>query len=144
MLVQLLMHDELRDLIKSTLVHLETVGYPLSNPSTPFSSQQPSQPSLSQSAPSTQNQPWQRALRYCPPHLLDLLNSKACRGAIMFNDPLTVEQCERLVGQLSRTDAPFVCAHGRPSLSVLMGVGTGEPKGKPCVDWGRFMESGDG
>lgn len=30
--------------------------------------------------------PWASVLRECPPVLLDLVNSKACRGAIMFND----------------------------------------------------------
>ncbi|KAL0067684.1 DNA mismatch repair protein [Marasmius tenuissimus] len=39
-------------------------------------------------------------------------------GAIMFNDPLNNEQCERLVQQLSETALPFQCAHGRfvPSI----------------------------
>ncbi|KAF9238762.1 hypothetical protein BU15DRAFT_88220 [Melanogaster broomeanus] len=56
---------------------------------------------------------WVKALRWCPRELLDLINSKACRGAIMFNDPLNSEQCERLVKQLSATIFPFQCAHGR-------------------------------
>ncbi|KAK1231155.1 DNA mismatch repair protein [Marasmius sp. AFHP31] len=56
---------------------------------------------------------WLKALRWCPSHLLELVNSKACRGAIMFNDPLNNEQCERLVQQLSETALPFQCAHGR-------------------------------
>lgn len=72
---------------------------------------------------------WLKALRWCPRELLDLINSKACRGgrlllplytktqqllgAIMFNDPLNTEQCERLVKQLSATVFPFQCAHGR-------------------------------
>jgi len=34
-------------------------------------------------------------------------------GAIMFNDPLSIEQCERLMIQLSETAFPFQCAHGR-------------------------------
>lgn len=29
---------------------------------------------------------WKSVVRQCPPVLLDLINSKACRGAIMFND----------------------------------------------------------
>ncbi|KAF8450650.1 hypothetical protein L210DRAFT_3639716 [Boletus edulis BED1] len=62
---------------------------------------------------------WLKALRWCPRELLDLINSKACRGAIMFNDPLNIEQCERLVKQLSTTVFPFQCAHGRPSLVPL-------------------------
>ncbi|TCD69227.1 DNA mismatch repair protein [Steccherinum ochraceum] len=127
---KLLMDGELRDLIKSTLAHIDTVGYPSTHLTTPAPSQLPT-PSCSQQHPlhppfpssqSTSHPVWQRALRHCPPHLLDLVNSKACRGAIMFNDPLTLEQCERLVGQLARTDAPFQCAHGRPSLVPLVRV----------------------
>lgn len=74
---------------------------------------------------------WLRALRWCPQGLLDLVNSKACRGkisanlwdpyknlttmpgAIMFNDSLSIGQCEKLVKQLSETAFPFRCAHGR-------------------------------
>lgn len=62
---------------------------------------------------------WVKALRWCPRVLLDLINSKACRGAIMFNDSLTLEQCQRLIKQLSATAFPFQCAHGRPSLVPL-------------------------
>ena len=75
---------------------------------------------------------WMKALRWCPHHLLDLINSKACRGmstrcrlvnqrtitylpkgAIMFNDTLSLTQCEQLVRRLSGTAFPFQCAHGR-------------------------------
>jgi DNA mismatch repair ATPase MutL len=31
----------------------------------------------------------------------------------MFNDPLSLEQCERLVRHLAATAFPFQCAHGR-------------------------------
>ncbi|KAI0303906.1 hypothetical protein BC826DRAFT_980327 [Russula brevipes] len=65
---------------------------------------------------------WHKALRWCPKGLLSLVNSRACRGAIMFNDPLSVEQCERLMVQLSETAFPFQCAHGRPSLVPLTGT----------------------
>lgn len=34
-------------------------------------------------------------------------------GAIMFNDPLDLKQCQRLIGRLSKTIFPFQCAHGR-------------------------------
>lgn len=44
-------------------------------------------------------------------HLRLMLSSLL--GAIMFNDPLSIEQCERLVKQLSTTVFPFQCAHGR-------------------------------
>lgn len=72
---------------------------------------------------------WLKALRWCPRELLDLVNSKACRGtdhsirfcsilikfpgAIMFNDTLSILQCENLVKGLSETAFPFQCAHGR-------------------------------
>lgn len=62
---------------------------------------------------------WTLALRHLPPRLLDLFRSKACRGAIMFNDPLKPEQCRRLVHQLARTIFPFQCAHGRQGLVPL-------------------------
>ena len=56
---------------------------------------------------------WLRALRDCPRELVNLINSRACRGAIMFNDTLTMDQCIRLVQELSVTAYPFQCAHGR-------------------------------
>ncbi|KAJ9652935.1 DNA mismatch repair protein [Neophaeococcomyces mojaviensis] len=56
---------------------------------------------------------------YIPPRLLDLLNSRACRSAIMFNDELTLSQCTNLVTSLSKCTLPFQCAHGRPSMIVL-------------------------
>ena len=44
-------------------------------------------------------------------------------GAIMFNDSLSIEQCERLMAQLAETAFPFQCAHGRsvPELDVNFG-----------------------
>lgn len=71
------------------------------------------------------NHAWPQVLAHIPRTLLDLLKSKACRGAIMFNDPLTLEQCERLVVQLSECRWPFICAHGRPSVVPLCGIGAG-------------------
>lgn len=62
-------------------------------------------------------------LRGCPDELLELVKSKACRGAIMFNDLLSLEQCQRLVKQLAETQFPFQCAHGRPSLIPLTNFG---------------------
>lgn len=46
----------------------------------------------------------------------------------MFNDTLNVEQCERLLAQLSDTAFPFQCAHGRyvhptwPKIFILMSM----------------------
>lgn len=44
-------------------------------------------------------------------------------GAIMFNDPLSIEQCEELMERLSHTAIPFRCAHGRPSIVPLVDLG---------------------
>lgn len=49
----------------------------------------------------------------------DILNFKACRGAIMFGDELTMEKCQEIVVQLAQCVLPFQCAHGRPTLSIL-------------------------
>ncbi|KAH9061004.1 hypothetical protein EDB87DRAFT_1613192 [Lactarius vividus] len=78
---------------------------------------------------------WHKALRWCPKGLLDLVNSRACRGAIMFNDVLSIDQCERLMSRLAETAFPFQCAHGRPSLVAL----TGTPGSVPRRD-GRGRE----
>ncbi|KAG8723536.1 DNA mismatch repair protein [Ceratobasidium sp. 395] len=80
---------------------------------------------------------WVKALRFCPTPLLELVNSKACRGAIMFNDPLDQHQSEDLIQRLSETVFPFQCAHGRPSIAPLTKVF--ESKSKPAVvDWEAF------
>lgn len=94
---------------------------------------------------------WMSALRLLPPRLLDLFKSKACRGAIMFNDPLTLEQCRRIVvDQLASTTFPFRCAHGRTSVTVLCAL-AGQPtssgqeqilrcKRRSTVDWSKIHE----
>lgn len=46
-------------------------------------------------------------------HSCEMTSADAIEGAIMFNDPLSIEQCERLMIQLSGTAFPFQCAHGR-------------------------------
>ncbi|CEJ61993.1 hypothetical protein PMG11_10509 [Penicillium brasilianum] len=64
--------------------------------------------------------PWVQKMSGCPQSILDLLNSRACRGAIMFNDPLSLQECEALVIRLSRCAFPFQCAHGRPSMIPIL------------------------
>ncbi|KAF9775476.1 hypothetical protein IL306_006420 [Fusarium sp. DS 682] len=59
----------------------------------------------------------------CPRGILELLHSRACRSAIMFNDVLTIQQCEDLITRLSRCAFPFQCAHGRPSMAPLIDLG---------------------
>ena len=66
---------------------------------------------------------WLERVHTCPQGLIDMLNSRACRSAIMFNDELSADQCQRLVQKLSRCLFPFQCAHGRPSLVPLVGLG---------------------
>ncbi|KAJ6002799.1 hypothetical protein N7451_005346 [Penicillium sp. IBT 35674x] len=63
---------------------------------------------------------WVQKLSGCPHGILDLLNSRACRGAIMFNDPLSVDDCRTLVSRLARCAFPFQCAHGRPSMIPIL------------------------
>ena len=61
----------------------------------------------------------------CPKGLLDMLNSRACRSAIMFNDELTKEECETLIQRLADCAFPFQCAHGRPSMVPLVDLDVG-------------------
>ncbi|KAJ5881740.1 uncharacterized protein N7529_000412 [Penicillium soppii] len=63
---------------------------------------------------------WVRKMNGCPQGIVDLLNSRACRTAIMFNDPLNIEECQALVSRLARCAFPFQCAHGRPSMVPIL------------------------
>jgi DNA mismatch repair protein MLH3 len=67
---------------------------------------------------------WLTKIHTCPRPLLEMLNSRACRSAVMFNDVLSKEHCEVLVKRLAQTAFPFQCAHGRPSLLPLIEVGS--------------------
>jgi DNA mismatch repair protein MLH3 len=72
---------------------------------------------------------WVKRLSTCPEGLIDLINSRACRSAIMFNDELSLDECEELVGKLAKCLFPFMCAHGRPSMVPLIDIGTlGSPE----------------
>jgi len=64
---------------------------------------------------------WLRRLGTCPKVLLEMLNSRACRSAVMFNDVLSVPDCKDLVARLGECAFPFMCAHGRVSM-VPVGV----------------------
>lgn len=66
---------------------------------------------------------WLKRITSCPRVLLDMLNSRACRSAVMFNDALTGEECGVLVRRLGGCKFPFQCAHGRPSMVPLVAVG---------------------
>lgn len=69
---------------------------------------------------------WLKRLSSCPQGLLDLINSRACRSAIMFNDELSIRECEELLAKLSKCVFPFMCAHGRPSMVPLIDMGEKE------------------
>ena len=67
--------------------------------------------------------PWVHRIQRCPQGILDMINSRSCRSAIMFNDELSLEQCTALVQRLSQCVFPFQCAHGRPSMVPLVSLG---------------------
>ncbi|ORY27867.1 hypothetical protein BCR39DRAFT_536497 [Naematelia encephala] len=81
---------------------------------------------------------WFSVLQWMPKEMVDLVNSKACRGAIMFGDALDLDQCERLVHKLSDTKFPFMCAHGRPSLVPLRVIGDGRETARRRIDWANW------
>ncbi|KAH9662328.1 DNA mismatch repair protein MLH3 [Citrus sinensis] len=57
-----------------------------------------------------------------PPSVLRVLNSKACRGAIMFGDSLLPSECALIVEELKQTSLCFQCAHGRPTTVPLVNL----------------------
>ncbi|PLB33187.1 putative DNA mismatch repair protein (Mlh3) [Aspergillus candidus] len=102
---------------------------------------------------------WVRRLDGCPQGIIELVNSRACRTAIMFNDILNTSECQSLVRRLARCVFPFQCAHGRPSMIpvVMTGINDaeedywedtpGEGVGVDFVDafrrWRNHIDSGD-
>ncbi|KAI9688529.1 MAG: DNA mismatch repair protein [Bathelium mastoideum] len=66
---------------------------------------------------------WFCRISSCPRGILDLINSRACRSAVMFNDPLSLDECEALIQRLAGCIFPFQCAHGRPSMVPLVDLG---------------------
>lgn len=103
---------------------------------------------------------WLHRISTCPPGILDMLNSRSCRSAIMFNDELGLDDCKLLVRKLAACKFPFQCAHGRPSMVPLVelssvrsgfGVGTvdglggwgeGEPERGFVEAWGSWNGPG--
>ena len=67
---------------------------------------------------------WLHRTSTCPQGIIDMLNSRSCRSAIMFNDELNIDECKTLVQKLSRCAFPFQCAHGRPSMVPLVDLST--------------------
>lgn len=94
---------------------------------------------------SQEDSEWVRRLVTCPPGLVDLINSRACRSAIMFNDELDIEQCKQLVHRLADCVFPFMCAHGRPSMVPLVSLGQlgdGSPQSFTGPGLGEWEEDG--
>lgn len=54
-----------------------------------------------------------------PRCIRDIVDSKACRGALMFFTKISRDHCRRLLQELATTSFPFSCAHGRPSVAPL-------------------------
>ncbi|KAG9256305.1 uncharacterized protein F5Z01DRAFT_504407 [Emericellopsis atlantica] len=73
--------------------------------------------------------PWAVYMSRCPRGILEMLHSRACRSAIMFNDALTIDECRALVRRVARCAYPFQCAHGRPSMAPLLDMGMGQNAG---------------
>lgn len=71
---------------------------------------------------------WVERLGGCPQGIIEMVNSRACRSAIMFNDALTVDECQNLVSRLARCVFPFQCAHGRPSMVPILDLQSIEEK----------------
>ncbi|BEI84001.1 hypothetical protein CcaverHIS002_0406050 [Cutaneotrichosporon cavernicola] len=81
---------------------------------------------------------WASVQRWMPQEMVELANSKACRGAIMFEDRLDTDQCERLVGQLGAARNPWICAHGRPTLAPLTLIPQYRPPARRPIDWAAW------
>ncbi|KAF7193575.1 DNA mismatch repair protein MLH3 [Pseudocercospora fuligena] len=98
-------------------------------------------PSLRNQTDEASSPVWMNLLPNMPFHMLQLLNSRACRSAIMFNDRLSVQECQELVVKLGKCVFPFVCAHGRVGMVPVMKLGKeGEDQG---FDVGKKMYGGD-
>jgi DNA mismatch repair ATPase MutL len=57
-----------------------------------------------------------------PPAVGRIAASRACRSAVKFGDALTNYQTREIMSNLSKTQLPFQCAHGRPSIAPLLNL----------------------
>lgn len=85
----------------------------------------------------TDGKSWNGVMRWMPREMLELAKSKACRGAVMFEDALDQDQCERLVSRLAGTRNPWACAHGRPTVVPLCVI-DGAECGRRPIDWAKI------
>jgi DNA mismatch repair protein MLH3 len=79
--------------------------------------------------PNSTQHSWLERVHKCPQGILDMLKSRSCRSAIMFNDELSSDQCKALLSRLADCAFPFQCAHGRPSMVPLLDLGALEGQG---------------
>lgn len=88
---------------------------------------------------------WLGKMGHCPSGIVNMVNSRACRSAIMFNDPLSIIECRELVKGLSQCVFPFSCAHGRVSMVPLVMMDEVEPSSSSppsiAADMKRWMNS---
>ncbi|MDO5847800.1 MAG: hypothetical protein Q4Q20_05885, partial [Methanocorpusculum sp.] len=55
-----------------------------------------------------------------PERVLDrVLKTAACRAVVKGNTALTKQQMEELLHQLAKTESPYTCPHGRPTVVTL-------------------------
>ncbi|KAI4866532.1 hypothetical protein F4820DRAFT_245403 [Hypoxylon rubiginosum] len=92
---------------------------------------------------------WLARFHGCPNGILEMINSRACRSSIMFNDQLSYEECVDLLKRLADCVLPFQCAHGRPSMVPLVDLGNlplnrtdpGKPTGSFSEQFKRWKAS---
>ncbi|KUI73765.1 DNA mismatch repair protein MLH3 [Cytospora mali] len=87
--------------------------------------QQPTPRAIIAGGDSQDGPAWVSLFHGCPHEIVELINSRSCRSAIMFNDPLSLDQCGELLDRLVGCAFPFQCAHGRPSMVPLVNLGDG-------------------
>ncbi len=46
----------------------------------------------------------------------EIITRMACRAAVMAGDALTVPQMEKIIADLAKTELPYTCPHGRPTI----------------------------
>lgn len=66
---------------------------------------------------------WMKYVTQMPKLYQEIIKSKSCRSSIMFGDPLSNKEIKGLLQGLEQCYQPFECAHGRPSLYPICGLG---------------------
>lgn len=91
---------------------------------------------------------WLRQIGSCPKGIINMLNSRACRSAVMFNDKLSMMECRELIRKLATCAFPFMCAHGRVSMVPMIHLdGHGDERGhvgSSVFEQGTTSERGQG